>query len=100
MYSTIPIHWNIISAPASPGRSRVGPSLYVFSLLECTSHFWSESTTHQITESILDFIKSVPSVRSVSFFSSYFVVMPWDILTFVLKIASVIMSIFLTAAGV
>jgi hypothetical protein len=33
MYSTIPIHWNIKSAPASPGRSRVGPSLYVFSLL-------------------------------------------------------------------
>jgi hypothetical protein len=33
MYSTIPIHWNIKSAPASPGRSRAGPSLYVFSLL-------------------------------------------------------------------
>jgi hypothetical protein len=33
MYSTIPIHWNIKSAPASPGRSRVGPALYVFSLL-------------------------------------------------------------------
>ncbi len=33
MYSTIPIHWNIWSAPASPGRSRVGPALYEFSLL-------------------------------------------------------------------
>jgi hypothetical protein len=33
MYSTRPIHWNIKSAPASPGRSRVGPALYVFSLL-------------------------------------------------------------------
>ncbi len=29
-----PIHWNIKSAPASPGRSRAGPSLYVFSLLD------------------------------------------------------------------
>jgi hypothetical protein len=29
MYSTIPIHWNIKSAPASPGRSCVGPALYV-----------------------------------------------------------------------
>jgi hypothetical protein len=26
MYSTIPIHWNIKSAPAGPGRSRVGPA--------------------------------------------------------------------------
>ncbi len=26
-YSTIAIHWNIKSAPASPGRSRVGPAL-------------------------------------------------------------------------
>ncbi len=33
MYSAIPIHWNIKSAPASSGRSRVGPALYVFSLL-------------------------------------------------------------------
>ncbi len=33
MYSTIPIHWNIKSVPASPGRSLAGPSLYVFSLL-------------------------------------------------------------------
>ncbi len=32
-YSTIPIHWNIKSAPASPGRSHAGPALYVFSLL-------------------------------------------------------------------
>jgi hypothetical protein len=29
MYSTIPIHWNIKSASASPGRSRVGPALYL-----------------------------------------------------------------------
>jgi hypothetical protein len=36
MYSSIPIHWNIKSAPASPGRSRAGPSLYVFSLLGFT----------------------------------------------------------------
>jgi hypothetical protein len=33
MYSTIPIHWNLKSAPASPGTSRAGPALYVFSLL-------------------------------------------------------------------
>ncbi len=33
MYSTIPIHWNIKTAQASPCRSRVGPALYVFSLL-------------------------------------------------------------------
>jgi hypothetical protein len=33
MYSIIPIHWNIKSAPASPGRSHVGTALYVFSLL-------------------------------------------------------------------
>ncbi len=33
MYSAIPIHWNIKSDPASPGRSRVGSALYVFSLL-------------------------------------------------------------------
>jgi hypothetical protein len=32
-YSTIPIHWNIKSAPASPGRSRVRPALYIFNLL-------------------------------------------------------------------
>jgi hypothetical protein len=31
MYSTIPIHWNIKSAPTSPGS--VGPALYVFSFL-------------------------------------------------------------------
>ncbi len=30
---TLPIHWNIKYSPASPGRSRVGPALYVFSLL-------------------------------------------------------------------
>ncbi len=33
MYSIIPIHWNIKSAPASSGRGCVGPALYVFSLL-------------------------------------------------------------------
>jgi hypothetical protein len=33
MYSSIPIHWNIKSAPASPGRSRVEPAFYVFSFL-------------------------------------------------------------------
>jgi hypothetical protein len=33
MYSTIPIHWNIKSAPARPGRSRVGPVFCVFSFL-------------------------------------------------------------------
>ncbi len=37
MYSTIPIHWNIKSAPASPGRSRVGPAVCVFSLLVRTT---------------------------------------------------------------
>ncbi len=36
MYYTVPIQRNIKSAPASPGRSRVGPALYVFSLLEAT----------------------------------------------------------------
>jgi hypothetical protein len=36
MYSTIPIHWNIKSAPACPGRSRVGPAFYVFSFLGST----------------------------------------------------------------
>jgi hypothetical protein len=35
MYSIIPIHLNIKSAPASPGRSRVGPAFYVFSFLDC-----------------------------------------------------------------
>jgi hypothetical protein len=33
MYSTRPIHWNIKSAPASPGRSFAGPALYVCRLL-------------------------------------------------------------------
>ncbi len=33
MYSTIPVHWNIKSAPASLGRSRVGPAFYIFSFL-------------------------------------------------------------------
>jgi hypothetical protein len=32
MYSIIPIHWNIKSAPASPGRSPVGPALSVFTV--------------------------------------------------------------------
>jgi hypothetical protein len=34
MYSIIPIHRNIKSALASPGRSRVGPAFYVFSFLD------------------------------------------------------------------
>ncbi len=38
MYSTRPIHWNIKSAPASPGRSCVGPALYIFSLLVRTPY--------------------------------------------------------------
>jgi hypothetical protein len=33
MYSTIPVQWNVKSAQAGPGRSLVGPALYVFSLL-------------------------------------------------------------------
>jgi hypothetical protein len=32
------IHWNIKSSPASPGRSRVGPALYIFSLLDYTTN--------------------------------------------------------------
>ncbi len=31
------IHWNIKSSPASPGRSRVGPALDIFSLLDYTT---------------------------------------------------------------
>jgi hypothetical protein len=38
MYSAIPFHWNIKSSPASPGRSRVGPALYVFNIMGCNSH--------------------------------------------------------------
>ncbi len=38
MCSTIPIHVIIKSPPASPGKSRVGPSLYVFSLLGSSHH--------------------------------------------------------------
>jgi hypothetical protein len=34
IYYIRPIHLNIKSAPAKSGRSRVGPALYVFSLLE------------------------------------------------------------------
>jgi hypothetical protein len=41
MYSIMPIHWNIKSAPVSPGRSRVGPALYVFSLLGSTHLLFS-----------------------------------------------------------
>jgi hypothetical protein len=37
----IPIHWTIKSAPASPGGSRVGPALYVFSLLGCALQYMS-----------------------------------------------------------
>jgi hypothetical protein len=40
MYSRIPIHWNIKSAPAGPGRSRAGSALYVFSLLGVTSTYF------------------------------------------------------------
>ncbi len=48
MYSTIPIHWNIKSAPASPGRSRVGPAFYVFSFLgrdqrPCINRHWTHA---------------------------------------------------------
>ncbi len=33
MYSIIPLHWNIKSPPASPGRSHVGPALqYMYSI--------------------------------------------------------------------
>jgi hypothetical protein len=39
MYSTIPIHWNIKSAAASPGISRVGPALSVFILLGYNTEF-------------------------------------------------------------
>ncbi len=46
MYSTIPIHWNIKSAPASPGRSRAGPALYVFRLLEIASDMSSVGLYH------------------------------------------------------
>ncbi len=44
MNSIIPVHWNIKSAPASPGRSRVGPALYVFSLLGLDSRFCTVHT--------------------------------------------------------
>jgi hypothetical protein len=37
MYSIRPIHWNIKSSQASPGRCRVGPASYVFSLLASTT---------------------------------------------------------------
>jgi hypothetical protein len=43
MYSIIPIHRNIKSAPASPGRSRVGPAFYVFSFLASFHHQKVES---------------------------------------------------------
>jgi hypothetical protein len=33
MYSIRPIYWNIKCAPARPGRNRVGPALYIYSLL-------------------------------------------------------------------
>jgi hypothetical protein len=39
MYSTILLHGNIKSAPASPGGSSVGPALYVFSLLDPASNW-------------------------------------------------------------
>ncbi len=50
MYSTLPIHWNIKSAPASPGRSRAGPSLYVFSLL---GYSYTEQRLHIKSSSYL-----------------------------------------------
>jgi hypothetical protein len=43
MYSTIPIYWNIKAAPASPGRSLVGPAFYVFSFLGQNIYFWREN---------------------------------------------------------
>ncbi len=51
MYSTIPIYWNIKSAPASPGRSRVGPAFYVssflgHSILSGTAHTKTRITHH------------------------------------------------------
>jgi hypothetical protein len=52
MNSTIPIHRNIKSAPASPGRSRVGPALYVFSLLGVnivSVQYTSDSPFYQYT---------------------------------------------------
>ncbi len=48
-YSTIPIHWNIKSAPASPGRSRVGPALYVCTYL--ASWVWSIFTVQSVPQS-------------------------------------------------
>ncbi len=48
MYSTIPIHWNITSAPASPGRSRVGPVLYVNSLLALADSEAQRLSVHHI----------------------------------------------------
>jgi hypothetical protein len=42
MYSTIPIHCNIKSAPASPGSSCVGPALQIFRFL-C----WNRSISTQ-----------------------------------------------------
>ncbi len=41
MYSSIPIHWNIKSAPANSGRSRVGPAFYVFSFLVYNHQQWA-----------------------------------------------------------
>ncbi len=46
MYSTLPIHWNIKSAPASPGRGRAGPALYVFSLLGQNRQLGGERTVY------------------------------------------------------
>jgi hypothetical protein len=46
MYSTIPIHWYINSAPASPGRSRAGLALYVFSLLGHKRQLGGERTVY------------------------------------------------------
>jgi hypothetical protein len=48
MYTTIPIHWNIKSAPAGPGRSRAGPALYVFILLDSGSGIESLEIYHTV----------------------------------------------------
>jgi hypothetical protein len=61
MYSTRPIHWNIKSAPASPGRSRVGPAFYVFSFLGAhTTSYGNTQYTHsfvQTTEYSYSFVQ-------------------------------------------
>ncbi len=83
MYSIIPIHWNIKTAPASPSRSRVGPALYVFSLLVIstqlfilhpTVHTFFQGARHSSTLTILTLtvhtFLQVPSTQSYSSFST------------------------------